>query len=155
MAKDETTEDPKGTDAAGVEKLIEEATSLGLKIPRISIAGFKGKTPEDLIKEKARVKKQLIDLLTTMIAKHKANAKLKPIEKRKAVLAARFKAVKSRTRAHTYSDKNIAAWLEEYNLIKDNPKSWNKITANGTKPYTPGNKRKMTAKDRLDAMDLE
>ena len=152
MAKDEKPkENPDDLKAA----LIKEATSFGLEIPRISIAGFNAKKPEDLIREKARVKKQLIELLTFMIAKAKALAKLKPIEKRMVLLAARFKAVKSRTRAHTYSDKNIAAWLEEYNLIKDNPKSWNKITANGTKPYTPGNKRKMTAKDRLDAMDLD
>lgn len=137
------------------EKIYEEAKSLGIPIPRTSMAGFKSKKSEDVEKEKVRVEKNVIGILKIAIAKVKANAKLKPIDRRRAVLAARFKAVRSRTRAHTYSNKNIEAWLEEFNLIKKNPKAWNKATANGTKPYTPGNKKKKTAKDILDAMDLD
>lgn len=142
-------------DADNLEGLIEEAKALGIKLPKVSLAGLKSKKPEDIEKEKTRLAKGRIEWLKTMIAKKKAEAKMKPIDKRRAVLAARFRAVKSRNRAHTYTNKNIEAWLEEYNLINSNPKSWNKITSNGTKSYTPGNKRKKSAKDILDGMDLE
>ncbi len=135
--------------------LIKEAETLGIKIPRTSLAGLKSKKPEDIEKEKARIEKGLIEWLQIMIAKAKVEARMKPIDKRRKLLAGRFKAVRSRKRAHTYSDKNIEAWLEEYSLIKNNPKRWNEITENGKKPYTPGNKKKMTAKDRLDAMNLD
>lgn len=135
--------------------LIKEAAALGLKLPRLSFAGVKDKKPENLAKEKARQDKQFIHLLQTAIAKHKEVAKMKPIEKKRALLIARFKAVKSQTRANTYSDANIKAWLEELDLIDRNPKSWNKITVNGTKPYIPSNKRKKTSKEILDGMDLE
>ena len=152
----ETKEKAKVVPEAEEEaKLIEEATSLGLKIPRLSIGGLKDKKPENITKEEARQKKQFIDLLKTMIAKHKANAKMKPIEKRKALLVSRLKAVKARDRAYTYTDAIIKAWLEELEMINNNPKAWNKTTVNGTKPYTPSNKKKKTALDILDSMDLD
>lgn len=144
----------KGADSPKAA-LIEEAKLLGIKLPRTSIAGFKGKKPEDIEKEKARIAKGLIKWLQIMIAKKKAEAKMKPIDKRKAVLVGRFKAVRSRDRAHTYSDANIKAWTEEFNLIKNNPRAWNKITKNGTVPYVPGNKKKKTAKEILDGMNLD
>lgn len=152
MAKDEKSEVESGDLKA---TLIAEAEALGIKLPRLSYAGVKDKKPENLAKEKVRQDKQFIHLLQDAIAKHKANAKLKPIEKKRALLIARMKAVKSQTRAHTYSDAIINAWIEELKLIDSNPKSWNKITVNGTKPYTPSNKRKKTARDILDGMDLE
>lgn len=136
-------------------ELLEEAKTLGIKLPRLSIGGLKTKDPKTVAKEELRQKKQFNHLLRHAIAKKKAEAKMKPIEKRRAVLIARLKVVKSRTRAHTYSDANIKAWIEELNLINGNPNSWNQITVKGTKPYTPGNKRKKTARDILDGMDLE
>lgn len=142
------TEDLKAT-------LIEEAISLGLKIPRLSIGGIKNTKPENIAKEKARQNKQLIYSLKTMIAKHIANAKMKPIERRKALLVSRLKAVKARDRASTYSDVIVKAWLEELEMISSNPKAWNKTTTNGTKPYTPSSKKKKSALDILDEMDLE
>jgi hypothetical protein len=145
----------KPEEKAEVDILIAEAKRLGLKIPKISIAGFKSKKPGDIEKEKARVKKQLVHLLQHAIANAKANAKLKPIDKRRALLRSRFKAVKARDRAHTYSDKNIKAWLEELKMINNNPKSWNKLTKNGTVPFVPGNRKKKTARDILDGMNLE
>lgn len=135
--------------------LIKEAGTLGIKLPRTSISGFKSKKPEDIEKEKVRVEKDLILWLQTVIAAAKAEAKLKPIDKRRALLISRMRAVKARARAHTYSDANIKAWLEELAMIDSNPKSWNKITKSGTVNFTPGNKRKRTARDILDEMDLE
>ncbi len=142
------------TKKSEVDSLIEEAELLGIRIPRTSTAGFKSKKPEDLEKEKVRVAKNKIKWLQIMIAKAKVLAKMKPIDKRRELLKSRFKAIRSRDRAHTYSNKNVEAWIEEYNLINSNPKSWNKITTNGTKPFTPGNKKRQTAKDKLDGMDL-
>lgn len=147
MAKEET-------EKAEIDNLIEEAKQLGIKISKTSTAGFKSKKPGDLEKEKVRIAKNHITWLKIMIAKAKAEAKMKPIDKRRALLRGRFKAIRSRTRAHTYTNKNVEAWLEEFNLIKNNPRSWNRITANGTKPFTPGNRRKKTAKDMLDEMNL-
>jgi hypothetical protein len=133
----------------------EEAKLLGITIPKTSMAGFKAKKPEDIAKETARVEKEVIGILKIAIAKKKADAKLKPIDRRRALLTARFRAVRSRTRAHTYSNKNVEAWLEEYKLIESNPRAWNKATENGKKPYVPGNKKKKTAKDILDGMNLD
>ena len=135
--------------------LIKEAETLGIKIPRTTIAGFKAKKPQDLEKEKVRIEKNLLKWLQTMITKAKAIAKLKPIEKRRAVLVARLKAVKSQARAHTYTDVILRSWIEELDMIDRNPKSWNTATVKGTKPYIPASKRKKTAKDILDGMDLE
>lgn len=135
--------------------VFEEAERLGIQIPKTSMTGFKGKKPSEIEKEEARLKKHVIGILKIAIAKNKADAKLKPIDRRRVYLASRFKAVRSRTRAHTYSEANIEAWLEEYNLIKNNPRRWNKITQNGKKNYTPGNKKKKTSKDILDGMSLD
>lgn len=142
-------------DDKNLASLIEEANELGIRLPRISPAVPKDKDPAKIAKEQVRVDKQFIHSLESAIAKHKANAKMKPIEKKRGVLVARLKAVKSRNRAHTYTDANIRAFLEELELIDRNPKSWNKVTVNGTKPYTPSNKKKKTARDILDGMDLE
>lgn len=133
--------------------LIKEATTLGIPLPKLSVAGIKDK--KNIDKETARQKVQFNHILQDAIDKHKANAKMKPIDKRRELLKSRFKAVKSQTRAVTYSDANIKAWLEEDKMIRDNPKSWVKVTKNGTIPFTPANKRKKTAKEILDTMDLE
>lgn len=138
-----------------LQTLTEEAKSLGIKLPRISMAGFKSDKPEDIEKEKNRIAKDLILWLQNMITQAKIEARMKPIDKRREVLRSRFKAIRSHTRANTYSNKNVEAWLEEYNLINNSPGSWNRITANGTKPFTPGNRKKKSAKDILDSMDLE
>lgn len=137
------------------EKIAAEAKALGIKPSRVSLSGFKDKSPDKLAKEEARNKKLIEKRLKGRVAQAKENAKKKPIEKRRGLLVARLKAVKSRRRPNTYSDANIKAWIEELDLIDNNPKSWNKATANGTKPYTPGNKKKRTARDILDGMDLD
>ncbi len=152
-AREEAKAEAEAADA--LVELVEEAKSFGIKLPRVSIAGFKSIKPEDIEKENIRQAKERIVWLRTMVAKAKIEAKMKPIDKRRKMLKGRFKAIRSHTRANTYSNKNVEAWLEEYNLINHNPRSWNKITANGTKPFTPGNRKKKSAKDILDSMDLE
>ena len=137
--------------------LEEEAAMLGVKKSRIKMSSFdvKNKNPEKIAKESARHEKLAAARLKNRVAKAKAKAKAKPIEKRKAMLVGRFRAVRSKVRPNTYTNKMIEAWTEEYNLIINSPRQWNKITKNGTVPYTPGNKKKMTAKERLDGMNLE
>lgn len=137
------------------EKIEEEAKSLGVKKSRTTMAGFKDKDPAKIAKETAKHDKLANKRLESRIDRAKADAKLKPIDKRRMLLVARFRAVKSRHRPNTYSDANIKAWIEELEMINNNPKSWNKITANGTIPFTPANKKKRTARDILESMDLE
>ena len=119
------------------------------------MAGFKDQKPEKIAEETERHNKLADKRLSNRIAKAKADAKKKPIDKRRDLLVARMRAVKSRVRTVTYSNKNLEAWIEELEMINHNPKSWNKITKNGTLPYTPGNKKKKTARDKLDEMDLD
>lgn len=135
-----------------------EAEQLGVKKSKVKTTGFKSKknvTQTQIDKEEKRHEELVAKRTEKRVAKARAEAKMKPIDKRKALLAGRFKAVRARTRAHTYSEKNIEAWLEEYNLIVNNPKRWNKITQDGKLNYTPGNKKKKTAKDILDGMNLD
>jgi len=139
------------------EKLLAEAKALGVTRSKISVAGLniKDKTPEKVAKEEARMNKLADERLKARVEQAKLDAKKKPIDKRRDIIVARFKAIKSRTRPHTYSDKNIKAWLEELNMINNNPKSWVKVTKNGTIPFVPGNRKKKTAKEILDEMDLD
>jgi len=146
------TEEAREKDATEIAR---EAKMLGVKKSRISMSGFKDKKPEKIAKEEARTAKKASSRLAKNIAKAKATSKMKPIGKRRGVLVARLRAVKARRRAHTYTNAIITAWLEELKMIDNNPKSWNKITGNGTRGYVPGNKRKRTARDILDGMDLE
>ena len=134
-----------------------EAKKLGIKRSRVAMSGFniKDKTTEKTAKEENRHNKLADDRLKARVAKKKALAKMQPIDHRKALLAGRFRAVRARVRANTYTNANIAAWTEEYNLICNNPKQWKNITKNGTVPYSPGNKRKKTAKELLDSMNLD
>lgn len=143
--------------AKATATLEEEAAKLGVKKSKVLMSSFdvKNKTPEKIAKEAERHEKLVAQRLKNRVVKAKAKAKMKPIDKRKALIVGRFRAVKAKTRAHTYTNKMIAAWTEEYELIISNPKQWNAITKKGTKPYTPGNKKKMTAKERLDGMDLD
>ena len=134
----------------------EEAKTLGISRSKISMAGFKDKDkPEKMLKEATRQEKLADKRVANRVAKTKAKAAIKPIDKRKKLLQARFKAVRTRKRGVTYTNKIIEAYTEEYNLIINNPKSWLQQTANGTKPYAPGNVRKKTAKELLESMDLD
>lgn len=146
----ETAEEKEEKEA---KKIAAEAKALGIKPSRVSLSGFKDKNPDKIAKEEARNKKLIAKRLKVRVAQ--AKEKKTPIEKRRELLVARLRAVKSRRRANTYSDENIKAWVEELNMIDNNPKSWIKATASGTKPYTPGNKKKRTARDILDGMDLD
>lgn len=141
------------------EKLLEEAKTLGVTRSKISLASFtiRGKTPapDVLEKERARQNKLADKRLKGRVEQAKLNAKMKPIDKRRALLTSRFKAVRNRTRANTYSNKNIEAWLEEYNMIENNPKMWVKLTQNGKVTFLPGNRKKKTAQEILDGMVLD
>ena len=153
MAKEKDV-DPK---IAEDEKLLAEAKTLGVTRSKVSMSGFNVKdlSPEKIAKEEDKQNKLADERLKTRVEQAKLDAKKKPIEKRKALLVSRFKAVKSRTRPNSYSDANIKAWIEELNMINNNPKSWNKLTKNGTIPFIPGNRKKKTAHEILDGMDLE
>ena len=156
MAKEKDVDPKVAEDKAEAdnENLLAEAKELGITKSRFSTAGFKHKKPEELVREKERQEKLVVDRLKVRVAAKKAEAKMKPIDKRKALLVGRFKAIKSRTRPNSYTDANIKAWTEEYDMITNSPKSWNKITNNGTVPFVPGNKKKKTAREILDGMDL-
>lgn len=155
-AEESSAKEAKGKELTIEAKIAEEARSLGVKRSRVRLTGFKGKEdPVKLAKEQARQEKLADDRVEKRIARAKATANMKPIDKRRALLEARFKNVKSRTRESAYSDDNIKAWIEEWNLIKTNPKAWNIATKNGTVPYSPGSKRKKSAQDILSGMDLE
>ncbi len=137
-------------------KVEEEAKALGVKKTRVVMAGFKEKSNSDKMdKEKARHKKLVKKRMVRRIEKAKEKAKMKPIDKRKALLASRLKAHRARQRARTYSDKTIQAWLEEYQLIVNSPKMWNQLTKNGKDNYVPGNKKERTMRDVLDSMNLD
>ena len=137
--------------------LEDEAERLGVKKSKVSMSGYniKDKTPEKTAKEQSRHSKLVDERLRARVAKAKVKAKMKPIDKRRALIVGRFKAIRAKVRASTYTNANVEAWTEEYNLIINNPRQWNKITKNGTVPYTPGNKKKMSAKERLDGMNLD
>ncbi len=142
------TENPK-------EK-VDEAEALGIKRSKVKFSSFNGKgDPAKVDREEKRHNKFAAKRVENRVAKAKAEAKMKPIDKRLALLVGRLKAVKSRDRANTYSDKVVEAWTEEYKIIKNSPKTWNKITENGKIPFSPGNKRKKTAKQLLDQMNIE
>ena len=132
-----------------------ERKSLGIAESKIGMAGFKSKKPHEIEKEVKRhaelVKKRTIN----RIAKAKTKVKAGKMGERKLNLTGRLKAVRSRTRPNTYSEANLKAWIEELNMINNNPKGWAKQTKNGTIPYTPGTKKKKSQKDIIDSMDLD
>jgi hypothetical protein len=132
-----------------------EAKSLGVTQSKVNLAGFKDKSPDKVEKEAERHAKLVEKRTKNRIAKAKAKDKASPLDLRKGVLTSRLKAVKSRRRARTYSTANVKAWIEELNLINNTPKAWMKATKSGLVPYSPGNKKKRTAQDLLDAMDLD
>lgn len=138
------------------ETVNDEAKTLGISRSKTSMAGFKDKDkPEKVLKEATRHDKLADKRMANRIKEAKAKAAMKPIDKRKALLVGRFKAVRAKKRSRTYTNKIIEAYTEEYNMIVNNPKEWNRVTANGTKPFAPGNVRKKTAKELLDGMDLD
>lgn len=138
------------------EVKVSEADTLGIKGSVIKMAGFKGKDdPAKVAKEEKRHEKLIETRIANRIAKAKALAKMTKIQKRKALIVSRFKAIRAKKRTYTYSNKNVAAWTEELEMINNNPKQWIHMTANGTKPFNASNKRKMTAKEKLDGMDLD
>ena len=130
-----------------------EAKALGVKASKVNLAGSKIK-PESLDKEQSRHNRLIAKRVANRIEKAKKLAKMKPIDKRKALLIGRFRAVTSKTRAVTYSEKVIKAWTEEFEMINNNPKIWRERTGNGTRSFVPANRKKMTAKERLEHMDL-
>lgn len=134
--------------------LEEEAKALNITKSKVSTASFKHKKPEELARENKRQAKLADDRLRVRIDAKKIQAKMKPIDKRKELLVARFKAIRAKTRPNSYCDANIKAWTEEYEMIMSNPKMWNNLTKKGTISFIPANKKKMTAKQKLDAMDL-
>lgn len=136
-------------------KVEDEAKALGVKGSKIKMGTFKDKDPAKIEKEKAKHEKLAAKRQANRVEKAKEKAKMKPIDKRRALLVGRFKAIRAKARTYTYSNKNVEAWTEEFNMIKDSPKEWIRVTKNGTEPYNPGNKRKKTAKELLDSMDLE
>ena len=152
MAKEQETESER-------DNLLAEAKTLGVTRSKVKTTSFtvRGKTPgpEVLAKETEKHEKLADKRLKIRVKEAKQRAKQKPIDKRKDLLKSRFRAVRNRTRANTYSDKNIKAWLEELNLIQNNPKSWVKQTNNGKNPFIPSNRKKKTAKEILDGMDLD
>jgi len=141
------------------EKLLAEAKALGVTRSKISLSGFtvRGKTPdpEVMAKEQARHDKLADKRLRARVKQAKLDDKKKPIDKRKELLVSRFKAVRDKVRSVTYTDAQIKAWTEEYNMIVNNPKSWVKLTNNGKVSFIPDNKKKKTAREVLDGMDLE
>ena len=159
MANEIEPEETKTNVEVEDEKLMAEAKALGVTRSKVKTSGFsiKGKTPppDVLAKEQKRHEKLADKRFKARVEQARIDAKKKPIEKRKELLVGRFNAIKSRTRAHTYSDANITAWTEEYNMIINNPKSWNKITNKGTTSFIPGNKKKKSAREILDGMDLD
>ena len=153
-----TEEKAKAKEDKKVDKIDREAEQLGIKTSKVKTTGFrskKGVTQTQIEKEEKRNADLIAKRTEKRIAKARAGAKMKPIDKRKALLVGRFRAVRARTRAHTYSDANLKAWIEELNLINNNPGQWNKITQKGKLNYTPGNKKKKTARDILDGMNLD
>jgi hypothetical protein len=143
-------------DSKPKEPEVDEAEALGITRSKTKFSNFKHKDDPAKTDKEERKHKKLADIrVANRITKAKALAKMSPMDKRKALLVGRLKAVKAKARSTTYSDAVVAAFTEEFKLIKDSPKSWVKATANGTIPYNPGNKRKMTAKERLDRMDFD
>lgn len=140
-------------------KIEEDAAALGVRKSKVSMTGFnnkKGRKPVEIEREEKRVKKKVNSRLAHMVDKKKAEAKMKPIDKRRALLIARLKAVKSQKRPNTYSVANIKAWMEELEAIDRNPKSWTKLTNSGKAPFQPSNKRKVrTALELLEGIDLD
>lgn len=155
MAKEKDTKVKEDKEAEDNAKLLAEAKAFGITKSRVSTSGFKHKKPEELEKENKRLAKLSNERLKVRVEAAKILAKMKPIDIRKALLVSRFKAVRSKTRPRAYTDNNIVAWLEELNLINTNPKSWNKLTNHGKIPFVPGNRKKMTAREKLEAMDLD
>ena len=153
MAKDEKTKAAEAN-TKNAETDAKEAKTLGVKKSKIKMSGFSNKDPQKKQAEEDKHKLLAAKRVKNRLAKAKEEAAMKPIDKRLALLIGRFKAIVARARTYTYSNKNVEAWTEEYNMIKSSPKSWISLTANGTKPFVPGNIKKKTAKEVLDGMDL-
>jgi hypothetical protein len=141
-------------------KIEKEAKALGVANSRVSLTGFKEKSnPAKLEKEQKRQDKLKLERTQARVEKAKAKSKQKPIEERRLILISRLRASRDEgkkvMRARAYTDKNIKAWIEELELIENNPKQWNRSTKNGTAPYVPGNKRKKSTQEILDGMNLD
>lgn len=136
-------------------KVEEEVKTLGIKKTKVSMGAFKDKKAGAFEKEKKKQEINIAKRMVSRIARVKAEAKLKPIDKRRNLLKARGRSVKDQIRPNTYPEKELKAWIEELNMIENNPKTWNNLTQNGKIPFVPGSKKKKTAKDILDGMDLD
>ncbi len=79
------------------------------------------------------------------IAKLKAKPKT-PAQVRKALLGARLKRVQDK-RPHSYRKEQLIAWGKEYQILKNNPKSW--------KPGCTRAKKQKSAQDFIDGLQIE
>ena len=143
-----TNETPADNDAV-------EAKALGVKKSKVSLASYKTKGPADTAREATRQEEMAAARVKNRIAKAKADAKKKPIDKRRELIQARFKAIRSRHRPTTYSDALIRTWMKELEVIQSNPKHWVKETGDGKKAYPIVNKKNRSARSLLDSMDLD
>ena len=105
-------------------------------------------------KEKARHEKLKAKRIENRIAKKKAEAKLRPIDKRRNLLMARLGRVKGKQTEHHTPAGVLKEWIDELKMIKSAPKAWNERTQNGSRPFKV-QKTGDTVQDKLNAMDLD
>ena len=137
------------------KELVRQAKLLGITPPKVSIPANVSKDPAKLAKVEKKIANDKRKFLTSAIEKVKGDDKKKPIDKRRELLQARFKVVRDRNRARTYSDAMVKAWVKEFEIIKNNPKLWNKETLNGTVPFPVATRKSKSAAAILDSMDLD
>ena len=143
--KKEPTPEAKSTPA-------EEAKTLGVSESKINTARYTGK---DAAKEAKKHEQLKADRLENRIKKAKANGKMKPIDRRKKLIEAKFRAHKAAPSIQKYSETLLRNLLKELNVIKTAPKQWTSRTANGTRPYPIAEAKKKTALDMIEDMDLD
>ena len=137
------------------KELARQAKLLGIKAPKITIPANVAKDPVKLAKAEKKRDDDIRKSLQSSIEKAKVDDKRSPIDIRRDLLESRFRVVRGRKRAKTYTDAMVKAWLKEYEIIKNNKKMWIKETANGTLPFPIANRKSKSAAAILDAMDLD
>jgi hypothetical protein len=135
--------------------LKEQAKRLGVKPPKITIPANVQKDPAKFAKAQKAADTKIRKALIRGIEAAKKKAKQTPIDVRRECLEARFKVVRNRRRSRTYPDAMVKMWIKEYEILKNNPKLWNKETQNGTQPFPVAAKKNKSAAALLDAMDLD
>ena len=119
----------------------EEAKKLGVSKSRIRMPGIKSKDKE---KETKKHEKLVATRTANRIEKKKAEAKLKPVDKRKALLEARLRKVAAGNQATNYTNETINSWVDELAFIKKSPAAWKKGCMKGGK--------QPSLKDKIDAV---